>query len=92
MAKRFTVPPQELIDRWISESDGRPTTQTAWSFVVEKAARWGFDRAKEPDPEGIKGKALRALARIEALEIVSVWIGRDAIASIKTALNSIPND
>ena len=91
-SRKFTPPPQELIDRWVLESDDRPTTQTAWSFVVDKAAKWAFDRATEPNPDGLKAKALRALSRIEALDIVSVWIGKDAVRSIRSALESMPND
>jgi hypothetical protein len=89
--RTFLPPPQELIDRWVKESDSRPTMQTAWSYVVYKSSEWGYNQAFEPHPDSIKAKALRALSKIEALDIVSVWIGKDAVQQIKNALESLPN-
>lgn len=89
--KVFTAPPEELIQRWVAESENRPTMQSAWNYVAFKAAEWGFNSALEIDPNSIKSKALRALSKIEDLSIVPVWIGKDALNNIRTAIESLPN-
>lgn len=90
--KTFNPPPNELRERWIKESETKPTAGTAYNYLIFKSSEWGFNQALEPSPDSPKAKALRALRRIEDLGVVSVWIGKDAIEQIKTAINLLPDN
>jgi hypothetical protein len=90
--RKFSPPPEELMYRWMEESRSRPTPEAASNYIAYKASEWGFNDALSPDPNSLKSKALRYLDRIEQLEVVSIWIGKEAITMIREALNSIPNN
>lgn len=88
----FNPPPEELMQRWTLESEKKPTKQAAFNYIAYKAAEWGFNDAMSPDPNSLKSKALRALSKVEDLEVVSVWIGKDALKTIRNAVESLPNN
>jgi hypothetical protein len=90
--KNFVPPPVELIERWIFESNTKPSMQSAFNYVAHKAAEWGFNVAMEPDPSSLKQQALKGLERIQRIDVVSVWIGRDVFDVIRSALNKLPNN
>lgn len=89
--KTFMPPPEELIHRWSTESGTKPTMQSAFNYVAYKAAEWGFNEALCPDPNSLKLRALRALSKVESLEVVSIWIGTDALKTIRKAIESLPS-
>jgi len=89
--KEFLPPPVELIERWVEESKTKPTIQSAYNHIAFKSAEWGFSRALEPDPSSLKAKALRGLDRIQKIDVVSVWVGRDVFDTIREGLNRLPN-
>lgn len=88
--KRFTPPPQELIERWVEDSKRKPTLQSAYNYIAFKSSEWGFNLAKEPDPASLKARALRGLDRIQKIDVVSVWVGKDVFDTIKEALHKLP--
>lgn len=87
----FVPPPAELRERWIADSKTKPTLDAAHSYLIYKAAEWGFRTAMEPDPTSLKSKALKALDKIQGLEVVSVWLGKDSFNVIRQALEKLPN-
>lgn len=90
--KEFIPPPVELMERWAEESKSKPTMQSAFGYVAYKAAQWGFNAAREPDPSSLKQRALRGLERIQSIDVVSVWVGKDAFDVIRTALGKVPDN
>lgn len=91
-AKKFNPPPKELIERWVIDSKTKPTIESAFNYIAYKSSEWGFNNAMEPDPDSIKSKALRSLDRIQSIDVVSVWIGKDALNVIREALHKLPNN
>lgn len=90
--REFCPPPQELLDRWMEESKTKPTMQSACNHIAYKASEWGFNVATSPDPNSVKQQALRGLDRIQNIDVVSVWIGKDVFDVIRTALNRLPDN
>ena len=90
--KEFISPPAELMERWVEESKTKPTMQSALRYVAYKAAQWGFDAAREPDPSSLRQRALRGLERIQSIDVVSVWVGKDVFDVIRTALSKVPDN
>ena len=88
--KQFLPPPQELIERWVEDSKRKPTLISAYNYIAYKSAEWGFNAAKEPDPASLKARALRGLDRIQSIDVVSVWVGKDVFETIKEALSRLP--
>lgn len=90
-SRAFVSPPAELIERWVEESKSKPTIQAAYNYMAFKAAEWGFNSAIQPDPSSLKYRALKALDKIQALEVVSIWLGKDSFVTIRQALEKLPN-
>lgn len=90
--REFTPPPKELIERWIDSSKSKPTAESAFNYVAYKAAEWGFGAALEPDPSSLKQRAIKGLQRIEQIDVVSVWVGKDVFDVIRTALKRLPDN
>lgn len=90
--KTVPKPPQELLERWIEESKRKPTLQSAYGHIANKASEWGFVVAMEPDPNSLKQRALRGLDRIQSIDVVSVWVGKDVFDLIRTALGRLPDN
>lgn len=89
--REFCPPPQELIDRWTDESKLKPTLQSACNYIAYKASEWGYNAAMNPDPNSLKQQALRGLERIQRIDVVSVWIGKDVFDVIRQALDRVPD-
>jgi hypothetical protein len=89
--KQFTPPPQELIERWVDDSKSKPTLVSAHNYIAYKSAEWGFNSAKGLDPASLKARALRGLDRIQGIDVVSVWVGKDVFDTIKEALYKLPD-
>ena len=89
--REFCPPPQELLERWIEESKTKPTMQAAYNYIAYKSSEWTFNHATQPDPNSLKQQALRGLNRIQAIDVVSVWVGRDIFDTIRLALDKIPD-
>lgn len=66
--------------------------QSAYNYIAYKASEWAFNTATSPDPNSIKQQALRGLERIQNIDVVSVWIGRDVFDVIRTALSRLPDN
>jgi hypothetical protein len=79
------------MERWGEEAKAKPTMQSGFNYLGYKAAEWGFNYAMEPDPTSLKAKALRGLDRIQKIDVVPVWIGKDVFDTIREALNRIPD-
>ena len=90
--REFCPPPAELMERWAEESKSKPTMQSAFNYVAYKAAQWAFDAAREPDPSSLKQRALRGLERVQSIDVVSVWVGKDVFDVIRTALDKVPDN
>lgn len=90
--KTFTPPPVELIERWSLESEDKPTKQAAFNYIAYKASEWGFNAANEPDPSSLKQRALRGLEKVQSIDVVSVWVGKDVFDVIRAALNKVPDN
>lgn len=89
--REFTPPPQELLERWIEQSKTKPTAYAAYSYIAYKASEWAHNTALHPDPNSLKQQALRGLERIQRIDVVSVWIGKDVFDVIKQALDKVPD-
>lgn len=89
--REFCPPPQELLERWIEESKGKPTLQAGYNYIAYKASEWAFNHATQPDPNSLKQQALRGLNRIQGIDVVSVWVGKDVFDTIRLALGKIPD-
>lgn len=89
--REFVPPPEELLERWIEDSKSKPTLQSAYNYIAYKASEWGFNAALQPDPSSLKQRALRGLERIQGIDVVSVWVGRDVFDTIREALGRIPD-
>lgn len=93
LAKReFTPPPQELIERWIEDSKKKPTISAAYNYLAFKASEWAHNTALSPDPNSLKQQAMRGLERIQRIDVISVWIGKDVFDVIKEALDRLPDN
>lgn len=90
--REFCPPPQELLERWIEESNSKPTLNSAYNYIAYKSSEWAFNVATSPDPNSLKQQALRGLERIQNIDVVSVWIGKDVFETIRTALERLPDN
>lgn len=90
-SREFTPPPQELIERWVEESKTKPTVFAAYNYLAYKASEWAHNAALDPDPNSLKQRALHGLQRIQSIDVVSVWIGKDVFDVIKQALDRLPD-
>jgi hypothetical protein len=89
--RQFTPPPKELVERWVEESKSKPTIHAAYGYITYKAAEWAHNAALDPDPNSLKQQALRGLERIQNIDVVSVWTGRDVFDVIRQALDRLPD-
>lgn len=89
--RQFTPPPQELLERWVEESKSRATINAAYNYIAYKASEWAHNAALDPDPNSLKQQALRGLERIQRIDVVSVWIGKDVFDVIRQALDRVPD-
>ena len=62
------TPPPELVRKWIDEATSQ-TYAERWIFIVEQAARWGYEQ------RGAVNEAKLQKARDEELEACCEWLG-----------------
>ena len=62
------TPPPELVRKWIDEATSQ-TYAERWIFIVEQAARWGYEQRGEVNEANLQK------ARDEELEACCEWLG-----------------